>query len=375
MVQRSGHWDGASIGDANALTYNAADGIGYRLSNAAYESFWHDIMCRALFNGTGNRGILYNWGNQLQVTGAAPNVAVNDGAALIYGLFYRNTASMNVAIPTPTNDTRYDYIVVRRDWTAQTARVTRIAGSEGGGIPALTQSPAPSGSGVYDIPLATVEITTGGVITVTDAREFVTFCTAATADSVATGDIIADAVEWEQRGQVVKNLRFGGNELLPLLSRFSYGIAASSYIDGSVTATWGAAAATMEGWQCTGTGTAQDRNFYIAFRVPADWVPGTSIGVNLWWIDDWAGATDFDLYSSYQVYADGERVVMPEARTTTDAILTSVLDTVHVSQLRAIAADDLEGGEMVLYCVSYYNAAGAEALLFVGLEVSYVGYV
>jgi len=371
MVQRSGHWDGASIGDADTYTKNAADGIGYRLSNAEYESFWHDIMCRALFNGTGNRGVLYNWGNQLQVTGAAPNVAINDGAALIYGLFYRNTASMNVAIPTPANDTRYDRIVVRRDWTAQTARVTRIAGSEGGGIPAMTQSPAPTGSGVYDIPLATVQITTGGVITVTDAREFVTFCTAATEDSIDTGDIIADAVGWEQRAAVSKTLRIGGSGLLPLTSYFAY--SSTALLSSTGASTWGAAAATMEAWRVTGSGTANYRNFYVAFKVPADWVPGTEIIPLLYWIDDWAGATDFDIRSAYQVYADGEELTLSDAYTTTDAIVTSVVDTVHVSQLRPITG--IEGGEMILYAIQYYNGAGAEVLLFAALEIAYTGYV
>ena len=373
MTQRSMHWDGASLGDADTLTVNAADGIGWRMSNEDYVSPFHDIMCRALFNGTGNRGVLYGWLNELVPAAAAPNVTVDTGAAIIYGLFYRNTASVSVNIPTPTNDTRYDYIVIRRDWAAQTARITRIPGSEGGGAPAITQSPAPTGSGIYDIPIALVDITTGGAINVTDAREFVTFCTVPIDDSITTGHIIADAVEWEQREQVTKHIRFGGREILPLASYFSYGQSSSLYLDGSVTATWGAAAATMEGWRCTGTGTAQDRNFMVAFKVPADWVPGTTIGARLWWIDDWAGATDYDLYSSYQVYEDGVEVALPGAQTNTDAILTSVLDTVHVSELRSIT--DLEGDEMVLYCVRYYNSAGAEAVLFVALEFVYTAYV
>jgi len=372
VTQRSGHWDGAILGDADTYTVNAADGIGYRLSNVSYESFWHDIMCRALFNGTGNRGVLYGWGNQLAVSGVATPISVNDGAALIYGLFYRNTAAMNVAITSPTNATRYDRVVVRRNWTTQTARVTVITGTEGGGIPAMTQSPAPAGTGIYDIPLATLQVTTGGVITVTDAREYCTFSTAAAEDSVATGDIVADAIDWEQREQVNKNLRFGGRELLTMPSNFAYG-EGSDYLNGSIAATWGAAAAAMESWICTGSGTANDMNFMVAFKLPADYVPGTNITVLLWWIDDWAGATDFDIYSTYQLYRDGEELTVPEARTTTDAILTSVVDTVHVSELRGVSG--LVGDEMVMYCASYYNAAGVESILFAGLEFIYTAYV
>jgi hypothetical protein len=372
MTERSGHWDGASIGDADTYTENAADGIGYRFSNADYESFWHDIMCRALFNGTGNRGVLYNWLNELAVTGVATPVAVDTGAALIYGLFYRNTSSLNVAVATPTNDTRYDRVVVRRDWNAQTARVTLIQGTEGGGIPAMTQSPAPEGSGVYDIPLATLEVTVGGVITVTDAREFVTFTTVFTTNSIATADIANDAVEWEQREMVGKTLRFGGRELLPLVSRFSYQGWGTYYLDGSVAATWGAAAATMEGWQVTGSGTANDMLFHVAFKVPADRVPGTSIQPILYWIDDFNGACNYDIHSAYQVYQEGVQVALSDGYTNTDAIVTSVVDTVHASPLRAISG--LNGDEMIMYSVRYYNSSGAEALLWVGLEVAYTAY-
>jgi len=118
---------------------------------------------------TNKGGVAPNVLNELAVSGTSSPVAVNTGQALVYGIPYFNSASVNVAISTPASLTRIDRIVLRADWTAQTVRITRIAGSEGGAAPAMTQSAGTT----WDIPLATVSITTGGVITVTDAREWI----------------------------------------------------------------------------------------------------------------------------------------------------------------------------------------------------------
>ena len=100
---------------------------------------------------------------------------------------YFNTASVSVTIPTPASSTRVDYIVLRANWTAQTVRITRVAGTEGAGAPSLTQSAGTT----WDIPLATVSITTGGVITVTDARVYLSMVGDL---AVTTAKLAADAV-------------------------------------------------------------------------------------------------------------------------------------------------------------------------------------
>jgi hypothetical protein len=94
-------------------------------------------------------------------------VAVDIGAAFVNGKFYRNSASLNINIPTPTGQARIDRIVLRADYTAQTVRAVRLAGTEGAGTPpALTQSDGVT----WEISLAQVSITTAGVITVTSER-------------------------------------------------------------------------------------------------------------------------------------------------------------------------------------------------------------
>lgn len=146
-------------------------------------------MYRALFTKTANRGgVSPEYLNELAVSGTSSPVAVATGAAIVYGFFYVNDASLNVTVPTPSVSTRIDRIVLRASWAAQTVRIARVAGTEGGAAPALTQTP----STTWEIPLATVSITTGGVIAVTDAREWLDV----TGDGMVTvAKLASDAVE------------------------------------------------------------------------------------------------------------------------------------------------------------------------------------
>jgi hypothetical protein len=141
-------------------------------------------------------GVLIGYGNALAVTTAGTTkVTVGTGSAYAYGLPYESDAAVDVAIPTPASATRVDYVVLRVAWAAQTVRITRIAGTEGAGAPALTQTPGTT----YDVPLATASITTGGAITVTDARGYCHFASRAATQNiddlaVTTAKLAADAV-------------------------------------------------------------------------------------------------------------------------------------------------------------------------------------
>lgn len=134
-----------------------------------------------------DRGPLVGYGGELAVTGTTSPVSVATGAAYVYGIPYENDAVVTVAIPTPVSATRVDRIVLRADWTAKTVRITRLAGTEGAGAPAITQSPG----SVYDVKLAQVMITTGGVITVTDERQFCRFATRIATENIEDGAITA----------------------------------------------------------------------------------------------------------------------------------------------------------------------------------------
>jgi len=124
---------------------------------------------RQFFVGADNEGVAKDYLNELATTGTSSPVATNTGAALIFGFPYWNTASVDTAIPTPSANTRIDRLVLRANWSAQTVRITRIAGTEGtGNPPSIVQTDGTT----WDIPLCQASITTGGVITVTDEREF-----------------------------------------------------------------------------------------------------------------------------------------------------------------------------------------------------------
>jgi hypothetical protein len=130
-------------------------------------------------------GVLYGYGNGLVVSGTSSPVSIATGAASVDGFPYESDAVVRIDIPTPAANTRVDRIVVRANWSARTCRITRIAGTEGAGPPSLTQN---RGS-IWDMPLASVSITTGGVITVTDEREFAHFTTQVVTENLANGAV------------------------------------------------------------------------------------------------------------------------------------------------------------------------------------------
>lgn len=152
-AQKSLMWTTGATGDG-ATAYTQAEVIRWQ---------------RQTFCGADNEGVCKDYLNELITTGASSPVATNTGAAYVYGFPVWNTASVDTAIATPAANTRIDRLVLRAGWAAQTIRITRIAGTEGtGNPPALVQTDGTT----WDIPLCQVSITTGGVITLTDEREF-----------------------------------------------------------------------------------------------------------------------------------------------------------------------------------------------------------
>jgi len=128
--------------------------------------------------------------NEYAVSGASSPVAVASGEGFVNGRHVLDDASQNVAVPTPTVSTRIDRIILRSDGTAQTVRVVRLAGTEGAGSPpALTQN-----STTYEVSLARVSITTGGVITLTDERGWLG----------VRGAVDGTTLEWDNSGKKIR---------------------------------------------------------------------------------------------------------------------------------------------------------------------------
>ncbi len=154
MAEKSILWTTGATGDG-ASPYTQAESIRWRRQ----EMVGDDAL----------EGVLKGYENDLEVTGAVTPIQINTGAAIVYGFPYWNTAAVNKTISTPAGNTRFDRVVLQADWTAQTIRIAVLGGVEGAGTPpAVTQTDGVT----WEITLATFSITTGGTITVTDARSF-----------------------------------------------------------------------------------------------------------------------------------------------------------------------------------------------------------
>ncbi len=379
MAQRSFFWDGASLGDAGALTVHDAAGIGYALANVNYESLLVDVAFRMLWNGDGNRGVLRGWGNELEVTGAATPVQVDTGGAVVYGMPYESQVAVNVAVPTPVNDTRHDRLVLRRDWTAQTVRITRLPGAEGGGLPALTQSPAPAGSGVYDVPLAALEVTTGGAIAVTDEREFCAYGTSPGTDSFAEANLQDDSIDLNDRATRTRRWFVGAGDMAPLLAAAQF-FTSGTTITATGTAGWGGGG-NVQGWQLTGS--AYEGAIATLTTPPPGWAAGNVLSY-IWWAANSSLTPSFAIGSALQGYS---RHVLythfgawhPRYATSsvweTDAIVANTWYRTQGATIPEVAFTYYRPTEVIHYLAYWYNAAGAEDINLLGVEFVYTGYV
>lgn len=154
MAEQSYFWGGTVTGDASIAPYS--------------DDEFTDIYTLLFLKMRESAGVILEYLNELSVTGAVSPVTIGTGAAIVDGKVYINTTNFTMVVPTPAVATRYDRIVLRKDFAAQTVRAYRIGGVEGAGIPVVTQIDGVT----WDIPLYTVRITTGGAITLTDNRRW-----------------------------------------------------------------------------------------------------------------------------------------------------------------------------------------------------------
>jgi hypothetical protein len=150
--EESRFWGGTTVGDATLAPYT--------------DDQFTDVFRLLFTKDPITQGIVPGYLSALAVSGAVSPVSAATGAAIVDGKVYVNQDAKAVIIPTPAVSARYDRIVLRKDFVAQTVRITRIAGVEGAGVPAITQIDGVT----WDIKLTQVYITTLGAITLTDER-------------------------------------------------------------------------------------------------------------------------------------------------------------------------------------------------------------
>ena len=228
MAEASYLWDNPGTGDSPAPGYGNA--------------LLCQVIFRMLFDGTGNQGVLRLWENELEVTdGGVDTATVDTGASLNYGVWYENTAALNVNINAFRGGNCL--IVVQAVWGAtQTARVVARA------VGALTQNPGAT----YEIPLANIAINAGGAITlITDTRDYCEFSTIMPDGVVVADNLQADSVTI---GKLIDQDRW-----------FSRG-AGQFEADATTPAAW-TDWSVLNIWQFT---TGADEYIWCTFRVPAD---------------------------------------------------------------------------------------------------------
>jgi hypothetical protein len=226
MTQRSRFWDSTAPGDAMAIT----------------QTQLHDEFFRCMAGAAGDRAVVRGWRNELVVSGTSSPVTVATGGAVVYGLFYDSDEANSVSVTTPASGlSRYDLIVLRRDWAVQTVRLARVVGVAGviPAVPALTQT---AGT-IWESPLATLLVTDAGSITVADTRVYCSLLSEWAANIVTAGMYIEGAVTAAKRPDRARWDFRGGNEIRPDSANPFIRIAGGSYnyweaTDGVTTGGW-----------------------------------------------------------------------------------------------------------------------------------------
>jgi hypothetical protein len=137
------------------------------------QNHWQEFLSRTFLHDITSEGVLPGFGDELEVTTSGSTISVAVGAAVVVGWPYYNNAGINFT-PIVPSATTAGHIILRANWTAQTVRAVQIQAADGVTVvPTLTQVD----ESVWEIRLASYQITSGGIITLTDTREFCRYAT------------------------------------------------------------------------------------------------------------------------------------------------------------------------------------------------------
>jgi len=184
----------------------ANNGIG---DGQAYDDDeWSDWQRKLFSHDRTVQGVIPGYANELAVSNPAGNtIRVATGAALVDGKFYETDANVDNTITTPGAGSNYYRIVLQKDWALQTVRVA-VLGPDVASPPAVTQTDGTT----WEVSLATVQITSGGVITITDTRRYIGL-------TMAPG-----LVSWQSFGDTDWSQTPGTTDWTPAASRIQGGL-------------------------------------------------------------------------------------------------------------------------------------------------------
>jgi len=237
-------------------------------------------------------GILKGHLNNLAVSavgGTASPVTIATGAAMVKGFFYVNDAAGTKNIPTPAAATRVDRIVLRADYGSQVVRFQRVAGTEGAGTPALTQV----ANTTWEIPLAAVTVTTGGVVTVTNERAFLNPSIQVDSDMLKASSVTATALA---SGSVeLAKMAANSVDATKIVNRVRSLFVQPVYVKNDSTDDIAYYSMTYHGYLM-----ANGTTFYArgVFSIPEDYASGMSVKA-VWGPQAWSDLIDIDLEALY----------------------------------------------------------------------------
>lgn len=151
MTERSRYWNSPSVGDSSEAPYDAPTEFA-KVQNAL----------AGTARLAGRSGVLMGVHSEYTPTIGVGEITVAPGMAFVDGTWHESDADVVITVPTPSLGARWDVVVLRKDWDLQTVRLTRIAGTEGGGVPALTLIDGD----VWDFGLFIYQVSTLGIITI-----------------------------------------------------------------------------------------------------------------------------------------------------------------------------------------------------------------
>jgi len=157
-MESSEYWSGTTVGDATLAPYDDDE----------FSDNWallhtYDRTTQGVIN-TANP----TYSSMLACTNpSGTTIRVANGAALVDGKIYKNTANVDFSVTAPGAGTNYYTIVLRKSFAAQTVRLV-LLGPDAVSFPTVTQNDGTT----WEIALWTVSITNASVITITDVRVF-----------------------------------------------------------------------------------------------------------------------------------------------------------------------------------------------------------
>lgn len=155
MVQESYIWDVDGPGDSSLMPY----------SQSMVYLWWYMM----LMHDTSYEGVIAGIDDELMISNPSGQaVRISTGSALVHGTFYWNDENLDfIDYEWQDYTSTYYRFVLRKSWTPKTVRAAML-GPSYSGYPALTQVNGTT----WEISIADVEITAGGVVNITDQRHF-----------------------------------------------------------------------------------------------------------------------------------------------------------------------------------------------------------